>query len=53
MQMYLLESSQISKPLHEFTRQMLCMLAIHLHANYILEAWKHKLLKTGFKMHIF
>ncbi len=32
---------------------VLCILAVHLHDNVDLEAWKHKLLKMIFKAHIF
>ncbi len=37
-----------------FTRHWkTCALAIHLHNNCILEAWKRKLLKTGLKVQLF
>ncbi len=35
------------------TENVLCILAVHLHDNVDLEAWKHKLLKMIFKVHIF
>ncbi len=36
-----------------FYETFLCFLAIHLHDNCILGVWKRKLLKMGFKVHVF
>ncbi len=35
------------------TESYLCVLAVRLHYSCVFGAWKHKLLKTGFKVQLF
>jgi len=37
----------------QFSTKNVCILAIHLHDNGVLVAWKSKRLKTGLKVQVF